>query len=199
MMACNLLAVTCMALGLGTLPGTVAATSADEYQVDGKHSTVIFRVKHLGVSYFYGRFNDIKGSITFDEANPKSLVLNVEIQTDSIDTNDKRRDEHLKGPDFFHAKQYKTMTFKSTKVKKGKDDALRVTGDLTLRGVTKSITVNLGLVGSGTDSRGRQRVGFKTSFTFKRTDYGMDYMVDGLSDKVRIIVSLEGLRQQPGG
>jgi polyisoprenoid-binding protein YceI len=147
----NLLVVICLTVGHGPLSGTAANASADEYQVDNKHSTVIFRVKHLGVSYFYGRFNQIEGRITFDEADPTSFVLDVEIKVESIDTNDQRRDEHLKGPDFFNAKQYKTITFKSTKVKQGKDKKYRVTGDLTLHGVTKSITVDVVHVGSGSD------------------------------------------------
>lgn len=195
MKAHNLLVLIGMTVGLGALPGTAANAFADEYKVDSKHSTVIFRVKHLGVSYFYGRFNDINGSFTSDEADPTSLALDIEIKTESIDTNDKRRDEHLKGPDFFHAKQYKTITFKSTKVKQGKDDTYRVTGDLTLHGVTQSITVKVVHVGSGSDARGRHRAGYKTSFTIKRSDFGMDYMIGGLGDDIRLIVSLEGLRQ----
>ncbi len=199
MKACNLLAVACAAVGLGAPPGAVARASADEYEVDARHSTVIFRVKHMGVSYFYGRFNEIKGGFSFDKADPTSLVLDLEIKTESIDTNDKKRDDHLKGPDFFHAKQYKTITFKSTKVEQGEDNTYRVTGDLTLHGVTKSITVDIVHVGSGSDSRGRHRAGFETSFTIKRSDFGMDYMVGGLGDDIRIIVGLEGVRQKTGG
>ncbi len=198
MKAPNLLVALGLSVALGSLSGTAANASADDYKVDSKHSSVIFRVKHLGVSYFYGRFNEIKGSLAFDQADPKSLALDIEIKVESIDTNDQKRDQHLKGPDFFNAKQYQTITFKSTKAKQGKDDKYRVTGDLTLHGVTKSITVDLAHVGSATDSRGRHRAGFKTSFTIKRTDFGMDYMVGGLGDDIRLIVSLEALRQKPG-
>jgi polyisoprenoid-binding protein YceI len=198
MKARNLLVVIHMTVALGTLSGTAANALADEYKVDARHSTVIFRVKHNRVSYFYGRFNEIKGGFTFDEADPTSLALDVEIKTESIDTNDKKRDEHLKGPDFFNAKRYKTITFKSTKVKQGKDNTHRVTGDLTLRGVTKSITVDVVHVGSGSDSRGRHLAGFETSFTIKRSDFGMDYMVGGLGDDIRIMVGLEGVRRKPG-
>ena len=197
MKLCYLL-VTCAVVGLGALPSAVARASANEYEVDARHSSVIFRVKHIGVSYFYGRFNEIKGSFTFDEAVPTSLVLDLEIKIASIDTNDKKRDAHLKGPDFFHGKQYKTITFKSTKVEQGEGKTYRVTGDLTLRGVTKSITVDVVHVGSGSDRRGRNLAGFETSFTIKRSDFGMDYMVGGLGDDIRIIVSLEGVRQKTG-
>ena len=199
MKACILLAVACVAVGLGAPLGAGARLSAVEYQVDTVHSSVIFRVKHVGVSYFYGRFNEIKGSFAFDEADPTSLVLDLEIKTESIDTNDKKRDTHLKGPDFFHAKQYKTITFKSTKAEPGEDNTYRVTGDFTLHGVTKSITVDIVHVGSGSGRRGRLLAGFETSFTIKRSDFGMDYMLGGLGDDIRITVSLEGFRQKTGG
>lgn len=198
MKARNLSVIICMTVALGTLLGTAANAFADEYKVDAAHSTVIFRVKHIGVSYFYGRFNEIKGGFTFDEADPTSLALDVEIKTESIDTNSKKRDDHLKGPDFFHAKQYKTITFKSTKVEQGQDNTFGVTGDLTLHGVTKSITIDVVHVGSGSDSRGRHHAGFDTSFTIKRSDFGMDYMLGGLGDDIRIMVGLEGVREKPG-
>lgn len=199
MKACNLLVVACAAVGLGAPPGAMARASADEYTVDARHSTVIFRVKHIGVSYFYGRFNEVEGGFTFDEADPTKLVLDVAIKTKSIDTHNKKRDQHLKGPDFFHVKQYETISFKSTKVEQGEGGTYRVTGDLTLHGTTKPITVDVAHVGSGSDRRGRKLAGLETSFTIKRSEFGMDYMLGGLGDDIHIIVSLEGFSQKTGG
>lgn len=197
------LAATCLAVlvvaGLGgVLWGQVAGGTPDFYEIDNGHSTAIFRVKHLGVSYFYGRFNELKGSFTFAKGDPTGLTLNVEIKAASIDTNDERRDQHLKGPDFFHAKRYKTISFKSTKVTKAKDKIYRVTGDLTLHGKTRSITADVEHVGAGKGLRSGYHAGFETTFSIKRTDFGMDYMVGGLGDDIRIIVSIEGIRQKSG-
>jgi len=180
---------------LGMVPQLTPAARGADYEVDRKHSTVTFRIQHLNVSNFYGRFNDVKGTFAFDESGPAGLSLNIEVRAASIDTNDKKRDDHLKGPDFFHVKQHDTIKFESTEVKQGDGDAFSVTGNLTLHGVTKAITVDLELVGSGADPWGGHRAGFETSFSIKRSDFGMNYMQGGLGDEVRVTVSLEGTRK----
>lgn len=192
----NVLAFVCAASASGTLPSIATPAFGAEYKIDKKHSTVTFRVKHLNVSTFYGRFNQVQGSITFDKADPKSLQLKVEVNVSSVDTNDEKRDQHIKGPDFFNVEQYKLITFKSTKAEPGDDNTYRVTGDLTLLGVTKPITVNLTHVGEGKDPWGGFRTGFDSSFTIKRSDFGMKHMVGGgLGDEIHIFVALEAIRQ----
>src|SRR5438045_581123 len=116
-----------------------ASAGADNYAVDGMHAGVSFKISHLGLSWTYGRFNEMSGDFTLDPADPSKSSFNLSIQVNSVDTNNKKRDDHLKSPDFFNVKQFPAITFKSTSVKPVKD-GYQVTGDLTLHGVTKPVT-----------------------------------------------------------
>ncbi|MCE9595062.1 MAG: YceI family protein [Planctomycetes bacterium] len=164
------------------------------YQIDPVHSTVLFRIKHLGVSYTYGRFNEVSGSFVYDEKAPEASTINVEVEVASVDTNNEARDTHLKSPDFFNAAEHPKLTFKSKSVKKAKDGKLSVTGDLTLHGVTKSLTADVEFVGAGDRGQMGNKAGFETTFTLKREDFGMNTMVSetGIANDVRVTVSLEG-------
>lgn len=175
-------------------PAPLAVTAPAMYEIDGVHSAVIFRIKHLGVSYSYGRFNQITGSFTYDEAKPEASSIQVEIPTDSIDTGHEGRDQHLKSPDFFNAAEFPTITFKSKEVKKAKDGKLAVTGDLSLHGVTKAVTAEVEFVGAGDRGQMGNKAGFEATFTIKREDFGMSKMVGetGIGNEVRVTVSLEG-------
>ena len=161
------------------------------YNVDPVHSTVIFRIKHFGVSYFYGRFNSPAGTFAFDPENPAESSFEITVKTANVDTHSSKRDGHLKSADFFNAKQFPEITFKSTSVKKGRGDTLKVTGDLGLHGQTREITIDLHHVGSR-DTRRGQLCGFETTFTIKRSDFGMKFMLGGVGDEVTLMVSLEG-------
>ena len=97
----------------GLLSCVATAQGADSYKVDNVHSTVIFRIKHLDSSYAYGRFNEVSGTFALEEADPTKGSLDFQVAADSIDTNNAKRDQHLKGPDYFNAKQFPTITFKS--------------------------------------------------------------------------------------
>jgi len=188
--------VSALVVSLGLFAASSSAPrSADTYQVDSVHSSMIFRIKHMGVANFYGRFNSISGSFSLDD-NASKNSFQVEIQTGSIDTAQKKRDDHLKSPDFFNAVQFPKITFKSTEVKKSSDDSFDVTGELTLHGVTKPVTAKVTKTGSGT-MRGRQVAGVEAVLTIKRSDFGMSYGLDGnaLGDEVYIAISLEGARQ----
>ena len=185
---------TSVLVTLGSLAAySVRAPAADSYQVDPIHSSMVFRVKHMGATNFYGRFNNITGSFTLDD-DPSKNSFQVQIQTESVDTAVKKRDDHLKSPDFFNTKQFPTITFKSTQVKKAGGDALDVTGDLTLHGVTKSVTAKVTKTGTGKFG-GRSLAGVEANLTIKRSDFGMNFMLEGIGDEVRITVSLEGGRQ----
>ena len=170
------------------------ALAADTYTIDASHSTVLFRVKHLNVSWFHGRFNNIAGKIVWDE-DPANIAIDVTIKAASVDTNNEKRDQHLRNPDFFNAKQFPVITFKSTGVKKLEGELYEVTGDLTLHGVKKSIQARFELAGAGEDPWGGHRAGGEAVFTIKRSDYGIDYMPDGLGDEVRITVAIEGVKK----
>jgi polyisoprenoid-binding protein YceI len=179
-----------------SLPAVSAAPAAESFAVDGSHSFVVFGVSHLGVSYAYGRFNEISGSFDFDESAPAKSQIKIAIKAASIDTNNEGRDKHLKSPDFFNAEQFPEITFESKKVAHADGPIYKVDGELTLHGVTKPLTVQAELVGKG--DRGQRfgyRAGFRTGFKIKRSDFGINYMPDGIGDEVEVTVSVEGVRK----
>jgi polyisoprenoid-binding protein YceI len=172
---------------------TESQDAAKAYQIDAVHSSVLFRAKHLGVTYFYGRFNEFSGNITMDEADVSKSKVEFEVKTASVDTANAKRDQHLRSPDFFNAKQFPVLTFKSTKVseKAGQENILEVTGDFELHGVKKSITVDVEITGKGKSPQGGELIGFETTFAIKRSEFGMTYGMQGVSDDIRITVSIE--------
>ncbi len=144
----------------------------------------------------WGRFNDPAGSYTLDSADPTRSTFNVQLQAANVDTHNDKRDAHLKSPDFFNAKQYPTITFKSTAVKQGANaNTLDVTGDLTLHGVTKSVTIPVDLTGKGQFPPGTERAGVEATFAIKRTDFDIKNMVGPVGDEVRLVVALEAVKQ----
>lgn len=175
------------ALALLALP----ARATETHQIDTVHSAVLFKVKHIGVSYSYGRFNDISGTIVLDDADPAKSTAEITIKTESIDTGNAKRDTHLKSPDFFNTKQFPMITFKSKKVKKAADGKLEAEGALTLHGVTKDVTLQVERVGSSKDPRGGAKTGFHAVLKLKRSDYGMKFMLEGIGDDVEVTISLE--------
>jgi polyisoprenoid-binding protein YceI len=189
-----ILAATVLALGaLALAPRTPAPAPAasTSYSIDPVHSSVIFRVKHMNTSQFYGRFNDIHGTLDFDDANPASSHLEAEIKIDSVDTHATKRDNHLKSADFFNAATFPTATFKS-KIWTKSGDAFDVAGDLTLHGVTKPVTVKLEKTGTTAKGPGGgPTIGFETTFTVKRSVFGIAYMPDALGDDVRVTIAIE--------
>lgn len=174
-------------------PSTAPAPSvaAKTYEIDSVHSSAIFRIKHFEASYFYGRFNDITGTVVHDEANPAGSSVEVTIKADSVMTGNGKRDEHLKSQDFFNAAEFPVLSFKSKGVKKGSGKGeLEVTGDLTIHGVTKPLTTKVSHTGTG-KGRGGEVAGFETVFTIKRSDFDMKFMVGPLGDEVQVTISLE--------
>lgn len=183
-----------MLVGLGVLCGgwCVRGEAAETYSVDAVHSSVIFRIKHLDFSYFYGRFNEVSGTFSIDTKNPAKSSFDIKIQAESVDTHSGGRDKHLRSPDFLSAKEFPVIHFKSTKVKKKSKSKYNVTGDLTLHGVTKSVKVVIEHVGSGEHPRFGSRSGFEATFDIKRSDFGMNGMLGAVGDELRLIVAIEG-------
>jgi polyisoprenoid-binding protein YceI len=181
-----------LVLGL-SLTGVLAATAkADTYKIDPVHSSIVFKIKHANVSYVYGRFNKFEGAFTLD--GDKSSV-EATAAVESIDTAVPKRDDHLRGPDFFNAKQFPDISFKSTKVEE-KDGKLVFTGDLTLHGVTKPVTVELTKVGEGPGFKpGEVRAGLEGAVTIKRSEFGMGGMLNMLGDEVTLMLGFEGVKQ----
>ena len=180
------------AILLTSVPNAVQSVSAaaKTYTIDQTHSWVVFKVKHKNVGYAFGRFNEMAGTVKFDEAEPASSSLQITIRTASIDTGNDGRDKHLRSPDFFDVKQFPVMTFKSTSAKKTGDNTYALTGNFMLKGVTKSITVSVEHVGTAPGPRGTT-IGAISTFKIKRSDYGIDYMPGGLGDEVEITMALE--------
>lgn len=183
------------AVNTGAAQGTTAGAASGAYTVDAVHSTVIFRIKHMNAGYSYGRFNDLAGTFLLDDARPEASSIAITVQTESIDTANEKRDQHLRSPDFFSAKEFPTITFKSTQVKKS-GSAFEVVGDLTLHGVTKPVTATVEPSGTGKGRQGESLAGLEARFTIKRSDFGMTtYLPTALGDEVNLIVALEGARQ----
>ena len=171
------------------------ALAAETYKLDPGHTSIIFRVKHLGIAYVYGRINGPTGSFVFDESSPSKCAIEIQAETKNIDTAVEKRDNHLRSPDFFNSGEYPLTRFKSKSVKKSGEATYEVSGDLTLLGKTRPITVKVQATGAGKDPWGNFRRGFETSFSIKRSEFGMDFMMGGLSDEVNLTVSVEGIRQ----
>jgi polyisoprenoid-binding protein YceI len=172
----------------------VSLRAAETYTVDGVHSYVLFKINHLNIGNSYGRFGNPSGSITWDDANPSKSSFELMVQADNVDTDNENRDKHLRSPEFFNASQHAVISFKSTAVKQVKPDALEINGMLSMLGQTHPITVTARQTGHGKDPWGKYRRGFETTFTIKRSQWGMDFMLSGLSDEVQITVSVEGVR-----
>lgn len=185
-------------VGLSMFASAHLASAAD-YVVDteGAHAFIQFRVKHLGYSWLYGRFNDFSGNFTFDEKDPSKNKINLEVDVNSLDSNHARRDKHLRSDDFLDTKKYPTATFVSTGYKPIGEGAAELTGDLTLHGVTKPITVAVEHIGGGKDPWGGYREGFEGRATIKPADWGIK-MVEKLgpaSEELELFLSIEGVRQ----
>ncbi len=182
--------VFCAAFVLGVAP----ARAADEYTVDPVHSSVSFKISHAGLSWVHGRFNAFSGSFTIDAEDAAKSSFALTIPVESIDTNNAKRDEHLRAPDFFNVKQFPALTFKSTAAKAIKD-GYQVTGDLTIHGVTKSVSFALTGGRKGEFPKGVQRTGYSTELTIKRSDFGVDKGLDAVGDEVYIAISLSATKK----
>ncbi len=167
---------------------------AADYDLDNSHTSLIFGVSHFGYSFTYGRFNTVSGGFSFDKENPTDSNFKFEIQTSSVDTNDAKRDDHLRGPDFFDAKQFPKITFESTSVREAGED-LEMVGNMTMHGVTKEITIPLKYLGAGKGPYGKYRCGFSAQVMLQRGEFGMKAMAPMIGDDVSITFSFEGLQK----
>lgn len=190
-----ILAGAAAAVGLAPRGEVARAEGAATWKIDSVHSSLMFRVLHLNTAYFYGRFNEISGEISWDDGAPASGSLNVEIKTESVDSKNPGRDRHLRSSDFFNADQFPTCTFKSTSITARGEQTFELKGDLTINGVTKPVAVTLEKTGTGKDRRGTELIGFETVFTVKRSDFGITFMSNGLGDEVKVFCSLEAGKQ----
>lgn len=182
-------------LAVGVTLLWVLPVAAQTYQIDPIHTSLVFRVKHMNTAYVYGMFRDVKGNVIVNEANPAQSSINIEVDANSVYTANEQRDNHLRSPDFFNTRQFPTIRFASTEVRKVNATTVQVKGNLTIRGVTRPITANVVLTGRGKNPQGRDLIGFETTFTIRRSEYGIRYGLPGLGDEVRVILSIEAVRQ----
>lgn len=174
---------------------TKISLAADVYEFDPVHSFVQFRIKHLAISNVSGNFTNFNGILKIDPENPTKNSIEAYVTVQSINTNTPKRDIHLRSPDFFNAKYFPKVVFKSRAWKKIDSDTFEVTGDLTLHGVTRPLTVELLQTGAGEDPWGGYRIGFETSFMINRKDYKMGKMHDSVGGQVNVTVSIEAIRK----
>jgi len=179
---------------IGVSMAALAAHAADTYKVNPVHSSVDFKVKHMGVSFVSGRFTQYTGVVKLDPKDDSKDSVEVEIKTTSVDTASEARDKHLRANDYFDVEKFPTMTFKSTSIKKKDASKYEVKGDFTLHGVTKPLTLEVEQYGTNKDKKGVELTGFGASFTINRTDYGMPTSA-GIADDVAITLALECEKQ----
>jgi polyisoprenoid-binding protein YceI len=188
---------------LWCLPLRVSA--ADAYTVDASHTSVVFSVGHAGLSYTYGFFRQAAGSYILDAANAANSRFQFTIQTNSLDTNHAKRDEHLRSPDFFNVQQYPTITFESTSCARANSPdqsiVFEVTGNLTMHGVTRQVKVPLRMLAEGKGPYGDARSGFLCQLELKRSDYDMTNLLENnlVGDAVSVTISFEGVKQEGAG
>jgi polyisoprenoid-binding protein YceI len=172
-----------------------AAARADDYGIDPVHSGVTFKISHVGVGFIFGRFNSFNGGFTI-EPDAGKCAFEMNIKADSVDTANQARDNHLKSPDFFNAKQFPSISFKSTSVKAVKG-GYEVTGDVTLHGVTKPLTFTLSGGKTAEFPKGKPRTGFSTDFVLKRSEFGVGEKVppEAAGDEVQVSIAFEGTKK----
>lgn len=183
--------VTIGLIGLLTLP----ANAAETYKLDPDHTSIVFRVMHLGVGNVYGSFAGATGSLKYDENTPSNNSIEIQVSAANLYTAVEKRDNHLRSPDFFHTEKFPTITFKSTSARKIDNTSFEISGDLSLLDKTLPIRTRVVQTGQGKDPWGNFRRGFETTFTIKRSDFGMGFMLNAASDEVQVTVSLEGIRK----
>jgi polyisoprenoid-binding protein YceI len=182
-------------VALSVVAGSGALARADDYVIDSVHSGVSFQISHLGLSYIQGRFNEFTGNFAIDTADPARSSFSLTIKTESVDTNNSKRDEHLRAPDFFNAKQFPAITFTSTSVK-AVEGGYDVTGDLSMHGETKPVTFTLKGGKTGEFPPKVIRTGFTTSqIVVKRSEFGVGKPMPVLGDDVYVAISFEGTKK----
>ena len=191
------MAVIAFAAGLGFPTGARAAPQT--YVLDPEHLSVGFMVTHVGFAKMLGLFRETEGSFVFDENEPSVRDIRATIDAASVFTDHEKRDEHLRSNDFLAVEQYPTITFKGVSAVKTGPRSGRVTGDLTLRGVTKPVDLEVVWNKSGAYpfGDGHYAMGISARTTIKRSDFGMTYALAGdlVGDEVDIILEFEAIRQ----
>jgi polyisoprenoid-binding protein YceI len=183
-----------------TLKPEARTASSAPWQIDPAHTEVEFSVRHLMISNVKGRFGNVTGKVEIDEANPSALVVDVTIPVATIDTRSEQRDAHLRSADFFDAEHHPAITFSGRRVVGDPREGFRLIGDLTIRGVTREIALDVTTEGHGPDPWGNERVGYSASGKLERKDFGLTWnqlLETGgvaVGDTVKITINTELMR-----
>jgi len=182
-------------MAIGT---AMPVSAADMYKIDseGRHYYAGFQISHLGFSIMHGRFDNMTGMIEYDSGNPSASKVSVTLDATSINTNHDKRDAHLKSPDFFNAAEFSEITFVSTKLEQTGDNTGKVTGDLTILGVTKSVTLDTRLINVGANPFNKKPMAaWSARGTIKRSDFGIKYGLPAIGDEVTLLLDVEAYKQ----
>lgn len=176
---------------------SATAASAADYVIDTKdqHAFINFRINHLGFSWVYGTFRDFDGRFSFDASQPEASSVQVTVRTTSVDTNFAMRDKHLRDADFLNVRKHPEARFVSTAVTPNASGGFDVTGDLSLNGVTRPITIAAKLVGEGKDPWGGYRAGFEGTTKVRLKDFDIAMDLGPASQEAELTISFEGIRQ----
>jgi polyisoprenoid-binding protein YceI len=174
-----------------------APVQAEDYNIDskGQHAFIQFRIKHLGYSWLYGRFDNFSGNFSYDEKNPAASQVKVDIDPASVDSNHAERDKHLRSEEFLYVDKYPKAGFVSTSYEENADGTAVLKGDFTLRGVTKPVSIQVQQVGHGPDPWGGYRRGFYGTTEISLADFGIPFDLGPASRNVELELSVEGIRQ----
>ncbi len=184
-----------VAAAVAVLP---AVGQVQTWKVDPAHSAAQFSVRHMGISTVRGAFTKVSGSVQYDPADPTKTTIEATIEAASVDTRVEMRDDDLRSPNFFDSAKYPTLTFKSKRVEVAGAGKLRVTGDLTIHGVTKEVVLDVdGPSAEVKDPRGRLHMGASASTKVNRQDFGVSGAGTMVGDDVPIVIDLELVRSSP--
>lgn len=165
------------------------------FDIPGMHAFIQFRIKHLGYSWLWGRFDSFDGQFTIDDDNLSNSKVSVTIDMNSINTNHERRDKHLRDADFFEVNKYPTATFVSTGFERTSDKTANMTGKLTIKDVTKEVVIPIEHIGGGADPWGGYRQGFEGKTTVALKDFNIMKDLGPFSQEAEVFLSIEGIRQ----
>ena len=199
--------IAALVAGFAAFAAAPALAQSKTFVVDPTHTSLFFKVNHLGYSNTMGLFREFSGEFTFDPAKPAEAKVKLVVKTDSIDTNDQKRadgkrsrDEHLRNPDFFNTKEFPTMTFESTKVETADGKTGKLHGNLTLLGQTKPVTLDVTFNKIAEHPLPAYNkiltVGFSLSGKIKRSDWGMKFAVPALGDEITLMLEVEGFEKK---
>jgi polyisoprenoid-binding protein YceI len=193
----KLILASAVSLALTGVASAAEHNGSGVYQFDtkGDHQFIMFKISHLGYSWLYGRFNEFDGQFTYNAENPEKSSVSVTIDTASVDSNHAERDKHLRSEDFLYVDEYPQASFKSKRIEMQGDGEADIIGDLTLRGVTREVTLDAEMIGHGADPWGGYRMGFEAETELRLKDFGIPMDLGPASETVDMIISVEGIRQ----